>query len=86
MATIGFDDEYKIWRYQYDLSDDEAQVLSRDGIESEALRLLECLKSCREGETDETRGKKHFAFVMLDIGGIIVKKARSLSLKSAVCG
>jgi hypothetical protein len=74
MEEIGLGSDHKIWRYQYDLESDNPQLFTRNGIESEALRLLDCLVRCREGETEETRGKKRFVFVMLDIGGIIVKR------------
>lgn len=61
-------------RYQYDVEKTEAEIYTSHGIELEAIRLLDSLLKCQQAENEETRGTKRFVFVMLDIGGIIVKK------------
>jgi hypothetical protein len=74
MTEIGLNDEQKIMRYQYDVEKTDAQIYTSNGIELEAIRLLDSLLRCQQAENEETRGTKRFVFVMLDIGGIIVKK------------
>lgn len=73
MRDIGLNDAQKVLRYQYDVEKDYAQIYTSNGIELEAIRLLDALLKCQQAE-NETRGTKRFVFVMLDIGGIIVKK------------
>lgn len=74
LSGIGLGSEHKVWRYQYDLESDDPRVFARNGIESEALGLLDCLGRCRADETGEMKGKKRFVFVTMDIGGVIVKR------------
>ena len=71
---IGLNGDQKVMRYQYDVEKTDAQIYTSHGIELEAIRLLDSLIKCQQAEDEETRGTKRFVFVMLDIGGIIVKK------------
>lgn len=72
MKDIGLNDNFM--RYQYDVEKTDAQIYTSNGIELEAIRLLDSLLKHHQAENEETRGTKRFVFVMLDIGGIIVKK------------
>lgn len=77
MRDIGLNgpnDENKVMRYQYYIEKTDAQIYTSSGIDLEAIRLLDSLLKCQQAENEETRGTKRFVFVMLDIGGIIVKK------------
>lgn len=74
IREVGLDDGEKIMCYQYDVEKAGAQVYASNGIELEALRLLDSLLKCQQDDNEEKRGTRRFVFVMLDIGGIIVKK------------
>lgn len=77
MRDIGLNgpnDENKIMCYQYNVEKTDAQIYNSNGIELEAISLLDSLSKCQQAENEETRGTKRLVFVMLDIGGIIVKK------------
>uniref|UniRef100_A0A093VID1 Ankyrin repeat domain-containing protein 50 n=1 Tax=Talaromyces marneffei PM1 TaxID=1077442 RepID=A0A093VID1_TALMA len=71
---VGLNDEQKVLRYQYDVEKNHSQIYTSNGIESEAIRLLDSLLRCQQADNEDTRGTRRFVFVMLDIGGIIVKK------------
>ncbi|KAL3702994.1 hypothetical protein TMatcc_010181 [Talaromyces marneffei ATCC 18224] len=58
---VGLNDEQKVLRYQYDVEKNHSQIYTSNGIESEAIRLLDSLLRCQQADNEDTRGtRRHF--------------------------